>query len=290
MILSYHPLFVADENRLCAGRVPDREDRQAMRTAAAVILPQGCRQDLYEAARASCPLVFPNYDARFAYAGKTGQIRLFETTGTDHPQSFVFSDLANYRRWRRRNSPEQILGYPLVFKFDWGGEGETVFEVSSNAQLERQLERAAICERTGQRGFLLQKRIAAGSRSLRVVVVGRRLCAYWRVQPDAGVLWASLAGGAVIDAASDPDLQAAAIYAVQAFSRRTGINLAGFDLLIPEKDAEPRPLFLEINYFFGRGGLGGSAAYYRLLTAEIGRWLNSCGLSPAAGIREGDGD
>jgi len=33
-------------------------------------------------------------------------------------------------------------------------------------------------------------------------------------------------------------------------------------------------LFLEINYFFGRKGLGGSEAYYKLLQQEIDRWIN----------------
>jgi ribosomal protein S6--L-glutamate ligase len=32
-------------------------------------------------------------------------------------------------------------------------------------------------------------------------------------------------------------------------------------------------MLLEINYFFGRKGLGGSENYYRILLAEIRNWL-----------------
>ena len=73
MILSFHPCFEADINIICAGREPDHNDSAAMRSAAAVILPQGCREALYRMAKQNCAHVFPNYDARFEYPGKTGQ-------------------------------------------------------------------------------------------------------------------------------------------------------------------------------------------------------------------------
>jgi ribosomal protein S6--L-glutamate ligase len=65
MILSFHPLFEADQNIICAGREPNAEDVAAIRAAKAVILSQGCYPSLYEIVRANCPNVFPNYDARF---------------------------------------------------------------------------------------------------------------------------------------------------------------------------------------------------------------------------------
>ena len=74
IILSFHPLFAAEKNIICAGRAPGPDDAQAAAEADAIILPQGCRRELYELARKSCPLVFPNYDARFAFQGKMGQI------------------------------------------------------------------------------------------------------------------------------------------------------------------------------------------------------------------------
>jgi ribosomal protein S6--L-glutamate ligase len=35
---------------------------------------------------------------------------------------------------------------------------------------------------------------------------------------------------------------------------------------------------LEINYFFGRRGLGGSAVYYEILKKEIDTWLDQLDL------------
>jgi ribosomal protein S6--L-glutamate ligase len=86
---------------------------------------------------------------------------------------------------------------------------------------------------------------------------------------------ANLAMGGVIDTASDPGFQHLAARSVRAFCDATGINLAGFDILAPVRESTPQPIFLEINYFFGRQGLGGSQAYYRMLIAEIERWIGS---------------
>ena len=79
-----------------------------------------------------------------------------------------------------------------------------------------------------------------------------------------------------MDMDADPDLQTAAIAATQAFCQKTGINLAGFDFLFSEADLSSFrivPLFLEINYFFGRKGLGGSEKYYQRLQKGIDEWL-----------------
>jgi ribosomal protein S6--L-glutamate ligase len=96
---------------------------------------------------------------------------------------------------------------------------------------------------------------------------------------------ASIADGARIDTHHRPDLQAAAVEAVASVSKRTGLQLAGFDFIFDRCDLEKgriRPLMLEINYFFGRTGLGGSQSFYRILEAEIDRWLATIGLSRAA--------
>ncbi len=184
MILSFHPLFTADRQIICAGRAPGPDERQAISAAAAVILPQACRQDLYEMVRENCALYFPNYDARFAYPGKTGQHLLFKKAGVPHPRTISFSDTRAFRRQCRRIPDDLPFGFPCVFKFDWGGEGETVFPVDSESRLKEFLCTASAFERTGQSGFLLQEMIPAGNRSLRVAVIGRRCVAYWRVQPD----------------------------------------------------------------------------------------------------------
>ena len=75
-----------------------------------------------------------------------------------------------------------------------------------------------------------------------------------------------------------PELRASAVSAVRNFCRFTLIDLAGFDLLFPEGAASATPFFLEINYFFGRRGFGGSEAYYRILVQEIDNWIRQNGL------------
>ncbi len=278
MILSFHPLISADRQIICAGRAPGSDERQAISSATAVILPQACRQDLYEMVRENCNLYFPNYDARFAYPGKIGQLLLFKKAGVPHPRTIAFSDTGAFHRQCRRIPDDLPFGFPCVFKFDWGGEGETVYPVDSGARLKEFLVTASAFERTGQGGFLLQEMIPAGNRSLRVAVIGRRCIPYWRVQPDRQNWCANLAHGGQIDFMADPELRASAVCAVRNFCRSTRIDLAGFDLLFSEGAASATPFFLEINYFFGRRGLGGSEAYYRILDQEVNGWLSRNGL------------
>ncbi len=284
MILSFHPLFRGDINILCAGRKPGGEELAAIRSAAAVILPQGCPHDLYEMARTNCARVFPNYDARFRFPGKTGQIRLFRETRAPHPATDTYDDLADFRN---RSPFSSCFGFPLVFKFDWGGEGDTVFLAKNQSGLDELLEHADRCERSGQRGFLLQQFVNCGGRSLRVVVIGQRVISYWRVGECPGTFKASLSGGARIDTDSDPGLKEAAERLVAGFCRDAGINLAGLDVLYAIDHLPPRPLVLEVNYFFGRVGLGGSEAYYELLMDEIHCWLAQAGLKPVAHGKSG---
>ena len=126
MIVSYHPLFEADRNMLCAGRHPDAEDLASIQAASAVILGQGCYQSLYEMARANCPNVFPNYDAKFKYPGKIGQIKLFRELNAKHPSTEIYSNIASFQK-RSGQRPEVFPPeYPIVFKLDWGGGGDTV--------------------------------------------------------------------------------------------------------------------------------------------------------------------
>ena len=281
MILSFHPCFEADKNIICAGRPPDASDLAAIEAADAVILAQGCNESLYRMAQSGCANVFPDYRARFDFPGKIGQARLFRKTRAAHPKTGWCKDVhALTRRVAERPETSIGIGYPCVFKFDWGGGGDNVYLVSSPESLRAVLRKALIFERTGQKGFILQEYIPSQNRCLRVVTIGGRMVSYWRVQGPGEPFQASLAKGGVIDHDSDPGLQEKAVAAAGRFCQKTGINLAGFDFLfVPGKDS-PEPLFLEINYFFGRRGLGGSENYYRMLTAEINRWLGGLGLSP----------
>jgi ribosomal protein S6--L-glutamate ligase len=273
MIVSYHPLFEADRNITCAGREPNAEDLAVIRDAQAVILGQGCYQSLYEMARANCPNVFPNYEARFKYPGKFGQTILFRELNTNHPSTEIYSDIALFQK-KYRNSPDQLTSrYPLVFKLDWGGEGETVYRATGTEDLQKLLTQFADFEKTGQSGFLLQEFVPSGDRSLRVVVIGQQIVSYWRIQQNRGAFHTSLNKGAVIDSKAEPALQQKAVAVVKKLCQKTGINLAGFDVIFSAEIDDPDPMLLEINYFFGRKGLGGSEAYYKILHQEIQTWL-----------------
>ena len=79
-----------------------------------------------------------------------------------------------------------------------------------------------------------------------------------------------------------PDLQEEGKSQVLILSSKTGINLAAMDFVFSLVDAPAKALFLEINYYFGRKGLGGSLRYYQLLFKAIQEWLGEEGLDPTA--------
>jgi len=279
MIVSYHPCFEADKNLICAGREPDDDDLAAILAADAVILPQGCYKSLYQMARQNCRHVFPNFNARFKYPGKIGQIQLFRETNTFHPATETHLNLDAFNQCCRTESLRAKLGFPLVFKFDWGGEGYHVYLLKSEGDLDQALQTAKHFEKTGRAGFLMQEYIPSGNRALRVVVVGKTFISYWRIQNNSKSYRSNLAQGAVIDTKADPDLQHAAVDRIKDFCRQAGINLAGFDVLFASESTNKNPLMLEINYYFGRRGLGGSERFYELLRSEILKWIDSIGLS-----------
>ena len=258
---------------------PGAEDRAAILQADAVVLPQGCYQSLYEMASANCRHVFPNYDARFRYPDKIGQIKLFREFNIAHPVSEFFENLDSYYQGCKSPSSSYSLGYPLVFKFDWGGEGETVFLIRFEDELARIIEKTAAFEKSGQYGFLLQEYIPSGARTLRVVVIGHRVISYWRIQNNRDGFYTNTGRGAVIDSKARPELQHKAVALVNQICQKTGINLAGFDVIFSTAEKDPNPLLLEINYFFGRKGLGGSEAYYHILLGEIQSWVAGLNLA-----------
>jgi ribosomal protein S6--L-glutamate ligase len=275
MILSFHPCFIADKNILCAGREPGAAELSEIKNANAVILPQGCGEELYRMARDNCDNVFPDYDVRFKYPGKTGQILLFHETGVPYPETATYGKVSAFKK--------PPFFYPFVFKFNWGGEGETVYLIRNRPEFKDILKKAVEFEKTGQKGFLLQEYIPTDNRSLRVSVIGKKLISYWRVQKNPDIFYSGLSHGAIADFDSDKELIKAAEDRVRIFCGKTGINLAGFDLLFSTEKHNEEPYFLEINYFFGRKGLGGSEKFYKILNDEIRKWIRSLGLKGEKG-------
>jgi len=274
-ILSFDPCIEANINRSCAGREPSDADLRAIRSAHAVILPRGCRESLYMLARSNCPNIFPNYDVRYRYPGKTGQARLFREIHFLHPETVIFDHSDEF--WRFCDKPP--LPLPCVFKFSWGGEGKYVFLLKKHNDFQHCMKLAEYWEARGLRGFLFQEYIPCGGRSLRAVVMGRNIYTYWRVQEDPEQFYTNIAKGAVIDTEKDQHLQQMAADMTREFSKKTGLNLAGVDFLFSTEDKDPEPLILEVNYFFHYTGLGGPEGYCRLLEAAIRGWIRQTGLS-----------
>jgi ribosomal protein S6--L-glutamate ligase len=276
MIVSFHPIIVAEKNIICAGREPDARDLAAIRAAEAVILPQGCTEPLYRMARANCGHVFPNLDVRFDFPSKSGQLQLLRRLNIAHPQTTHYETVTEFHKAAQR------VVYPVVVKFDWGGQGNTVFNVADPQKMDDVIARAAACENTGQCGVLIQEFIPASHGALRVAVIGTRKIAYWRVPQTDRIFDTSVDGGARIDTEHRPELQSAAVNVVDQLCQHSGLQLAGIDFIFDQNDlakGQIRPLMLEINYFFGRTGLGGSQGYYQILESEIDRWLATNGLS-----------
>ena len=267
MILSFHPIIPGDKNIICAGRDPGEAELTAIKAARAVILPQGCRESLYRMAKENTRHIFPDYDTRFRYPGKIGQAEMFRAFSATFPSTLAFPSV---RAWKDRGG-QPVFGFPLVVKSDWGGEGSGVRLIRDQTGLDDAINKVLAAENGGDFGFLLQEYVPCSSRSLRVVVIHRALVSYWRVGRPGEPLMGGLSQGADIDFHKDPLLVAIAEGLVRDFCGKTGINLAGFDLIFPENGGGP--LFLEVNWFFGRRGLGGSTGYYKILEKNVRAWI-----------------
>jgi len=273
MILSFHPLITGDENINCAGRPPAREEKDAVYEARAVFLPEGVREDLYRLCRSVCPLVWPNFDLRFDYPGKVGQALLFAALDLPRPRTIVFPAVSDFLKSRGGALPR-----PFVLKMNLGGQGSGVFLATDRREQAQALAGLAEAERQGRFGFVQQEWIDHGGRDLRAAVIGRKIIAYWRHAQEGQGFLTNVAQGGRIDFDSDPRLLRLGVQAVRDLTERTGINLAAFDLVFDRRSETPRPLFIEINYFFGRTALGGSMAYYRLVRQAARQWLKEHGL------------
>ncbi len=264
MLLSFNP--VIDGDRYIWALTPwDTELLSAIREAHTIVLPQTVSRELYRLCRENCPRVFPNYDLRFSWEGKIGDALLFWTFGAPHPKTIAFPRLecllAEHPDMAKKPA---ILDFPYVIKAATGGEGRGVKLIHGQEDLNRTITALKQYELEGKFGFVMQEYLPGQQRDLRVVVIGEQITSYWRYQDS---FLHNIAQGGKIDPDSDPHLQQKGQEVVRDLCTRTGINLAGFDLIFPE--AAEEPLFLEINYTFGRRGLGGSEAFYTALTLAV---------------------
>ena len=277
MILSFHPCFDADHQVILGDRRVGPEDRALIRRAKAVILPQGRPDALYEACVASDAVVFPDYRLRFDYPGKIGQSRLFESMGCPCPKTYRWASLERFTA--HHPGPDRYPhGLPFVVKTDLGHEGDGVFIVDDRQDLLSAFERIRLKEGSGSMGFVTQKYIPCGGNVLRSVIIGKRVITYWKRPAHPADRITTISRGAGIDHDWRSDLQEKGRRTAVDFTERTKINLAAIDFVFSLAEDDPEPLFLEINYYFGRRGLGGSEKYYSMVYGAIREWLGEAGL------------
>jgi ribosomal protein S6--L-glutamate ligase len=127
------------------------------------------------------------------------------------------------------------------------------------------------------RRFIVQEYVSHGGSDLRVVVIGGISKAYWRCQLKPGEFRNNVGRGAVINHELEPELRDEGVSCVECFCAKSGINLAAFDVLFDRSQSQPKPLLSEINFLFGRKGVGGSPRFYELLNEAVRQWINNLG-------------
>ena len=279
MILSFHPCFAADHQIILGSRKLNEEDTAHIQRAEVVILPQTCPRKLYEMCKKSSARIFPNYDNRFQYEGKIGQSRLFEKLNYPHPATISWTSVTAFRDALEKK-PQVIYPFPYLIKTDHGHETKGVFLIKDRESLKAAMGRIDILERSGIKGFIVQELIASEGNVLRVVMLDQKMISYWKRPLSPDQIITSAATGAIIDKKWRADLRLKGETHARKFSSETGINLAAIDFVFQIREPDPQPLFLEINYYFGRRGLGGSENYYRLLRDTIQDWLKANGFNP----------
>jgi ribosomal protein S6--L-glutamate ligase len=281
MILSFHPCFDADFNVVLGSRRLNGEDFDLIEQAEAVIMPQGRPQDIYEVCSRADLRLFPNYDVRFRYPGKIGQSLLFEDLGLSHPETLRWSTVEEFKEAYPGNEvfPHAL---PFLIKDDKSHEAEGVFFVEDGSALSMALKFLAQRGRSGLPGFVSQAYIPSEGNVLRAVIIGKKIITYWKRPKESGQIITTISRGALVDREWRPDLQEKGNAAARVLAGKTGIDLAAVDFIFAVAETEPEALFLEINYYFGRRGLGGSENYYQLLYEAVRAWLGEEGQDPDA--------
>ena len=238
------------------------------------MVTQSIKANQYEYCSRYCSSLFPNYKYRFGFEGKYANVKLFRTFKAPYPETAWYESVEDFRTRHFRNH-EPHMSFPFVLKGDRGGGGWAVFLVSNPAELSKWLNVLDDASLHPTRRFIAQAFVAHGGRDLRVVVIGRTTKAYWRCQTKEGEFRNNVGRGALINYDLDPDLMEKGINCVRDFCRQTGINLAAFDVLFDRGQATPQPLLSEINFLFGRRGLGGSPRFYELLNESVKEWIGN---------------
>ena len=279
MILSFHPCFLGDTLVILGDGTLDTHDLGHIEAAEIIILPQYCTLELYQACKKSSAQIFPNYDTRFKYPGKIGQSLLFEEYKCPHPLTLRWTSVKAFKEAYEAED-DSLHRMPFLLKGNETHEAEGIYTVKDTKALETSLANLERLEGWGSSGFISQQLIAAEGNVLRVVVIGSRTITYWKRAQETGQMITTISRGAKIDREWRADLQKKGEVEAERLVAATGIDLAAIDVIFQMKDPDPQPLLLEINYIFGRRGLGGSMRFYQLLSEALQEWLVEKGFDP----------
>ncbi|MBW2259778.1 MAG: hypothetical protein JRF18_04925, partial [Deltaproteobacteria bacterium] len=252
------------------------KDTKLIASCRAAIVTQSIKAHQYAACKEYCSNLFPDYTYRFGFEGKCGNIDLFRRFNAPCPETICYESVEDFR-FRHFKGQEPVMSFPFVLKGDRGGGGWAVFLIENEHDLMMRLDILDDDSLHAARRFIAQEYVPHGGRDLRVVVIGKTSKAYWRCQNKPGEFRNNVGRGAAIDYEIDPELRDEGIACVEGFCSKTGIDLAAFDVLFDRSQESPKPLLSEINFLFGRKGLGGSLRFYELLNEAVRRWIDNLG-------------
>jgi ribosomal protein S6--L-glutamate ligase len=259
--VSFYPQVPMEENLPVFQPLDAPEVRELLSKAAGVVVPRYILPPRYEAIARLAGRCFPSLRPKHVYGGKSRQIELFRKLGIRHPESLLFGNSSELlSHFTLHGVPWE---YPVVLKGDLGGGGSGVFPIYEPDDLSRQIRKIP-----PQQRVLLQRWVEHGGRDLRVVTYGPDIAvSYFRV--GDGQFYNNVCRGGRMDHNGWPEQQAKGIEASRALCRRAKIDIAGFDLMFPD---EGEPVFVEINFNFGRKGLGGVAGHRKYELEAIMKW------------------
>lgn len=261
--VSFYPRIPMEENLSVFEDLDDPGIQQLLVHAAGILLPPYTPPWRYREITRLARNWFPRLEARFDCFGKSKQIQLFRRIGVRHPRTHLFANPS--RLMDDFTSGECCWEYPAVLKGDRGGGGSTVYPIYQPGDLPGCLDKLAQDE-----PVLLQTWVNHGGKDLRVVTYGDHTISYFRV--GDGRFYNNVCRGGRIDYELCPAQRRKGSWAVLEFCRRAAIDVAGFDLMFPD---DGDPVFIEINFHFGRKGLGGILGHHGHMLKAVRHWRSA---------------
>ncbi len=258
--VSLHHQIKLDENLAGIGFL-DEPSINLIKNAAGVLMPKYFSPIRYQYIASIARTHFPNLAPRYNYRGKAKQVRLFRRFNIPHPRTIIFDTAIQARNILR--TKQVPFDLPFVLKGDRGGGGSTVFPISSWEEFEYKIIELPLNE-----PILIQEWIENQGMDLRVVVIGQIIKSYFRLGGES--FYNNVSKGARIDYNLCPGKQKEGIKMAYNLSKFLNIDLGAFDIMFP---VNAPPLLIEINFLFGRIGLGGTKGFNELYIKAVRNWI-----------------